>query len=203
MPDALTGDCASGREFRLKLPNGRYEVNLCWDMFGLWGTLPAFHWRKLLINGREVLSEQRSGAEFLANQYYAHEDDEDLPGQDLWEKYIACYQKIHRFTADVTDGLLRIEPQADVVQGRGICFLVVYPEGRMAEGRKFMDTLNARRKAKFNAEMVVSVPKAGGEQPVAKRRRPRPRIHSLRRAHGRRRGGECPPAAARSDSSRW
>ena len=118
MPDALTGNCASGREFRLKLPNGRYEVNLCWDMFGLWGTLPTFHWRKLLVNGQEVLNEQRSGAEFLANQYYAHEDDEDLPGQDLWEKYIASYQKIHRFAATVTDGLLRIEPQADA-PGRG------------------------------------------------------------------------------------
>ncbi len=134
MPDALTGDCASGREFRLKLPNGRYEVNLCWDMFGLWGTLPTFQWRKLLVNGQEVLSERRSGAEFLANQYYAHEDDEDLPGQDLWEKYIASYQKIHRFAATVTDGLLKIEPQADERPGRGICFLVVYPEGHAGRG---------------------------------------------------------------------
>jgi hypothetical protein len=167
MPDALTGDCASGREFRLKLPNGRYEVNLCWNMFGLWGTLPTFHWRKLLVNGQEVLSQRRSGADFLANQYYAHEDDEDLPGQDLWEKYIASYQKIHRFAAVVTDGLLRIEPQADERSGRGICFLVVYPEGRLAEGRSFMDTLNARRKARFNAEMVVSLPKAAGQPPVA------------------------------------
>jgi hypothetical protein len=168
MPDALSGDCASGREFRLKLPNGRYEVNLCWDMFGLWGTLPTFHWRKLLVNGQEVLSQRRSGADFLANQYYAHEDDEDLPGEDLWKKYIAAYQEIHRFAATVTDGLLRIEPQADARSGRGICFLVVYPEGHVAEGRNFMDTLNARRKARFNAEMVVSAPKATGQQPVAR-----------------------------------
>ncbi len=167
MPDALTGDCVSGREFRLKLPNGRYEVNLCWDMFGLWGTLPTFHWRKLLVNGREVLSQRRSAAEFLANQYYAHEDDEDLPGQDLWEKYIAAHQKIHRFAAAVTDGLLRIEPQADERSGRGICFLVVYPEGRAAEGRNFMATLDARRKARFNAQLVVSLPRATGEPPVA------------------------------------
>ena len=46
MPDALSGDRASGREFRLKLPDGRYEVNLCWDMFGLSGALTTFHWRK-------------------------------------------------------------------------------------------------------------------------------------------------------------
>ena len=167
MPDSLAGNCASGRQFRLKLPNGRYEVNLCWDMFGLWGTLPAYHWRKLLVNGQQVLSQQRSGAEFLAQQYYAHEDDEDLPGQDLWDKYIASYQKIHRFPVTVTDGLLKIEPQSDIVQGRGICFLVAYPQDRLAEGRNFMETLNARRKAQFNAEMVVSVPKATGEQPLA------------------------------------
>ncbi len=197
MPDALTGNCASGREFRLKLPNGQYEVNLCWDMFGLWGTLPAYHWRKLLVNGREVLNQRRNGAEFLANQYYAHEDDEDLPGQDLWEKYIASFQKIHRFAATVADGLLRIEPQADMVQGRGICFLVVYPEGRLGEGRNFMNTLNARRKAKFNAEMVVSVPKAGGEQPVAKEEDLARGFIPFVAQYRRRRGGECPPAAAR------
>ena len=163
----MTGDCAGGREFRLALPNGTYEVHLCWDMFGLWGTLPSFEWRKLLINGREVINEKRTGAEFLANFYYAHEDDEDLPGQDLWEKYIASYQKVHRFTAEVTDGLLRIEPQASHKFGRGLCFLVVYPEQQQADGRRFMDTLAARRKARFNAEMVVSVPPATGEQPQA------------------------------------
>jgi lysophospholipase L1-like esterase len=157
MPDALTGDCASGREFRMDLPNGSYEVHVCWDMFGLWGTLPSFEWRKLLINGREVLSEKRTAAEFLANYYYAHEDDEDLPGQDLWEKFIASYQKIHRFTVQVGDGLLRIEPQASHVQARGLCFVVVYPESRQAAGREFMAVLAARRKARFNADMVVHV----------------------------------------------
>ena len=167
LPDALTGDCAGGREFRITLPNGTYEVNLGWDMFGLWGTLPSFEWRKLVINGREVLSEKRTGADFLANYYYAHEDDEDLPGQDLWEKYIASYQKLHRFTTEVTEGLLRIEPQASHKFGRGLCFLVVYPEQQRAEGRRFMETLAARRKTKFNAEMVVNVPKATGEQPNA------------------------------------
>ena len=158
-PDALTGDCASGRAFRIKLPNGTYEVNLCWDMFGLWHTLPTFQWRKLLINGKEAISETLSGPEFLARYYYRHEDDEDLPGEDLWEKYIASYQKVHRFTVEVADGLLRIEPQADDRHGRGICFLVAYPEARRDDGRKFMDTLAARRKARFNAEMVVSIPK--------------------------------------------
>lgn len=165
MPDALTGDCTSGKEFRLKLPDGMYEVNLCWDMFGLWHTLPTFQWRKLLINGKEVISETLSGPEFLAKHYYRHEDDEDLPGQDLWEKYIASYQKIHRFMAGAADGLLRIEPQANDRHGRGICFVVVYPEARKDDGRRFMDTLNARRRAKFNAEMVVNVPKPTGDEP--------------------------------------
>ena len=46
---------------------------------------------------------------------------------------------------------------------------MVYPEGHLAEGRNFMDTLNARRKAQFNAEMVVSVPKATGGSPSSGR----------------------------------
>ncbi|MBM4032805.1 MAG: hypothetical protein FJ291_13595 [Planctomycetes bacterium] len=164
-PDALTGDCVGGREFRLKLPNGPYEVHLCWDMFGLWHTLPSFTWRKLLINGKEAISETRTGADFLAKLYYRHEDDEDLPGQDLWEKYIASYQTVHRFKVEVSDSLLRIEPQADDKSGRGLCFLVVCPEAAAEAGRKFMDTLGALRKAKFNAGMVVSVPKPGHPHP--------------------------------------
>jgi hypothetical protein len=158
MPDALTGDCAGGEQFRVKLPNGTYEVHLCWDMFGLFATLPAYQWRKLAINGREVLSEKLTGPEFLTRLYLAHEDHEDLPGQDLWEKFIASYQKLHRFTAEVTDGFLRVQPQADNARARGLCFLVVYPEGKKEAGRKFMETLNAQRKARFNAEMVVNVP---------------------------------------------
>ncbi len=155
-----------GREFRLKLPNGAYEVNLCWDMFGLWHTLPSFGWRKLLLNGKEAISETRTGADFLAKFYYRHENDEDLPGQDLWEKYIASYQTIHRFKVEVADGLLRIEPQSDQKSARGLCFLVVYPEAAAEAGRKFIDTLGALRKAKFNAGMVVSVPKPTGEEPT-------------------------------------
>jgi lysophospholipase L1-like esterase len=167
MPDALTGDCASGREFRLRVPNGRYEVHLCWDMFGLFGTLPTFTWRKLSINNKEVFSETLNGAEFLSRYYYAHEDDEDLPGQDLWEKYIASYQKIHRFTAEVADGMLVIQPQSDNSRGRGLCFVVVFSEAVRDAGRKFVDTLSARRKARFNAEMVVTVPPPAGGKPAA------------------------------------
>jgi hypothetical protein len=165
IPDALTGTGVSGQEFRVKLPNGKYEVNLCWDMFGMWGTLPSFEWRKLLINGKEVISEKRTGKDFLEKFYYRHEDEEDLPGQDLWEKFVADYQKIHRFSAEVTDGLLKIEPQGNERLGRTVCFVVVYPEAKQDDGRKFMETLNARRKAKFNAQMVVDVPKPTGEEP--------------------------------------
>jgi len=165
MPDALTGDCASGREFRIQLPDGTYEVNLCWDMFGLWHTLPTFQWRKLLISGTQVISETLSGPEFLADYYYRHEDDEDLPGQDLWAKYIASYQKVHRFTATAARGLLTIAPQADDRHGRGICFVVVYPEASRDAGRKFMDALGAQRRATFNAQMVVDVPKPTGDEP--------------------------------------
>ena len=100
MPDALSGDCVAGREFRLKLPDGRYEVNLCWDMFGLWGTLPSFHWRKLLVNGREVIDERQPARNSWPTSITPMRTTRICPARICGRKYISSYQKIHRFTAE-------------------------------------------------------------------------------------------------------
>lgn len=165
MPDALGGDYGWGKEFRVRLASGDYEVNVCLDALGLWGRYPSFPSRSVRLNGEEVLSETMTGEEYL-RRYFALEDAEDLPGQDLWAKFIEKRLPVHRFTAHVTDGTLRLESRSDDRWGRIVSFVVLYPAARQAEGRAWMDTLAKKRHDDFNAKMVVSVPKPTGDEPL-------------------------------------
>lgn len=158
-PDALTGNFGGGKEFRLKLPNGTYEVQMCIDPFGLFHHLPHFAWRKVTINGKAVLDEKMSGLDYLDKVYLLHEYDDDLPGQDLWKKFIEPRNVIRKFDAEVTDGVLSVSVDADSKYGRQMCFMVVYPAAQKEAGRKFMDTLQQKRHDKFNETMIVRVPK--------------------------------------------
>jgi hypothetical protein len=158
MPDELTGNYVCGREFRVDLPNGKYEVHLCIDQFGLWATYPNFTERTLRINGQQVLREQWTSKDFMARRYYAHEDDEDLPGQDWWEKYIAPRNLIRHYSVVVTDGALHVNLDADSRLGAGICFLVVYPKSSKTQGDQWIETLQAQRKEHFNKTLVVRLP---------------------------------------------
>lgn len=164
IPDALTGDFGSGEAFKMKLPNGKYELHACFDPFGNWGRLPSFTQREVLINGKQVLSETMNGKDYLEKVYYAHEDDEDLPGQNLWQKFILPRNKVHTFEAEVTDGVLTVEVKSPDKHGKWITFLVVYPESKKEDGRKFMETLQKSREEKFNKKVVITVAPPDGDE---------------------------------------
>ena len=166
LPDALTGDYANGNEFRVKVPNGTYEVQLCLDGFGIWGWYPHWEWRRLSLNGRVVLDEKMTGEQFLRGFYLAHEGYEDLPGQDLWERYIAPRQVIRRYSTEVRDGLLRVHLRGSDPSVQALMFVVLYPEQVRDEGRQWMAALGQRRRTRFNTSMVVQVPEADGDPVV-------------------------------------
>jgi len=158
-PDDLAGDFIRGGQFRLDLPNGKYEVNVCIDPFGVWHRYPTFRWRKLLLNGRAVLDEKLTGEQFLERHYFRHEDAEDLPGQDVWAKFVKSRNVIRRLPVEVTAGRLTVRVDSDDKHGKGCLFLVVYPAARQAEGRKWMRTLDRVRKERFDRNLYVIVPK--------------------------------------------
>ena len=166
IPDALTGDFGSGDAFKIKLPNGKYELHICLDPFGLWGRLPSFTRRSVVINGKEVLSETMDGPTYLDKIYYAHEDQEDLPGQSLWDKFILPRNHVRMFGAEVTDGVLTVEIRSPDKHGKWITFLVAYPEARKAQGRMWMETLQAQRKDKFDKKVVLKIAAPDGQEVV-------------------------------------
>ena len=158
MPDSLSGDYASGDEFRMKLPDGKYVVHVCLDPFGIWGSYPRYGYRKVTVNGSQVLSQTMNASEFLQNCYFLHEDEEDLPGRDLWAKYILPRNVPRQFEATVTGGVLSLKIDSDQKYGRYIQYLVVYPESKKAEGQAWFKALDDIRHEKFNKGMIVQLP---------------------------------------------
>jgi hypothetical protein len=161
-PDALTGTYGSGEAFKMKLPNGKYEIQTCLDPLGN-ARFPTWSKRQVIINGKEVLSETMDSKQFL-DKYYMNEDNEDLPGQNLWQKFIVPRDIIRTFEAEVTDGVLSVQVKSPDKHGRWICFLVCYPEAQKEQGRKWMDTLGKLREEKFNKKIVFQVAKPDGDE---------------------------------------
>ena len=163
IPDPLTATYGSGDAFKMKLTNGKYELQTCFDPYGNWGRYPSFRSRRVLINGNEVLTQSMTGGEFLDTCYYAHEDEEDLPGQDVWDKFVARRNRVYTYPAEVTDGVLTVEVKSADKHGKWILFLVVYPEAKQAEGRKWMEALQKQRHDKFVKKIAITTPPPGGE----------------------------------------
>ena len=164
-PDDLGCDFSRGDEFRVALPDGSYEINLQMDVVGEWHSPYFWRWRALSLNGKEVLRETQDPKTFFDKVYLRHEDEEDLPGEDVWEKFIAPVNKIRRFPVEVAGGVLRVAITADNPMGVTPTFLVVYPAAKQAEGRKWMDTLDAVRRQRFKGAMAIGVPPAPTDVP--------------------------------------
>lgn len=167
MPDALTGDYGSGGAFKMKLPNGKYTVHACFDAFGMYGRFPTYTTRTVTLNGKKVLDQTMNGKEFLEKIYYAHEDEDDLPTDDLWNKFILTRNKIYTFETEVTDGTLTLQVDSPDKHGKYVMFLVAYPEAKKAEGQKFMDTLNKIRHDKFVQRIIIHTPLPTGDEVTA------------------------------------
>ena len=165
-PDDLGADFIRGGEFRLLLPVGKYEVNVCVDAFGAWHRYPTWQWRKIILNGKTVSDEKMSGEEFMEKRYFRHEDDEDLPGQDIWHKFVGTWRRVRRFETKVTDGFLTLKVDSDDKHGKPCLWMVVYPSSRATEGRTWMRSLDEVRKERFKRNLYVIVPKPENVAPT-------------------------------------
>ena len=167
IPDGLGSDGVMGKQFKVKLPNGGYQVQFVMDGWGLYHMLPFYSWRKVSINGRSAIDEKQTGEEFFAKQYLAHEDEEDLPGQDLWKKFVEPRQKVYAFDVEVKDGVLTLDLDSDQSWGRMLVHMVVFPKDQFLAADKWVRALEAKRHAAFNELVVVNVPKPAGAEPKA------------------------------------
>jgi hypothetical protein len=160
-PDDLCRDAAmpAHAKFAVDLPDGDYQVWMMQAPPGLgWGS--TFKHRRVLAQGA-VKFEQEFTPESFKKWEFQFEDAEDLPGDDLWERYISVYFKPVTFDVNVTGGQMVLEFDSFGVYGWATQLngLVMWPKAQSAQAAKWLANLEAQRKEQYQALHVESLPK--------------------------------------------
>ncbi|MCK4298613.1 MAG: hypothetical protein KAX80_03720, partial [Planctomycetes bacterium] len=160
-PDDLCRDFSmpTRASFAVALPDGEYRV---WLMLGTpgngWG--PWFQHRTVSVAGKAVVDEAYT-AESFRRYEFQFEDAEDLPGDDLWSKYIDPLFRASEFDVAVKDGRLVLDFDS---HGAAWCCmvngLVVYPKAQAAAGARWLAGLADRRKEQYDSLHVEELPPA-------------------------------------------
>ena len=145
--------------FAIDVPNGTYGV---WVMLGPpgngWG--PFFKHRAIAANGKAVFDQSFDIKSFKEYEYQ-FQDEEDLPGEDLWEKYINKLFRPARFDAEVADGQLKLdfdgggEWWSAMVNG-----IAIWPKASQKDAERWLANLDAQRKEQFQSLHVEKIPEA-------------------------------------------
>jgi hypothetical protein len=158
--------------FAVDLPDGRYGA---WLLLGPpgngWG--PSFRRRTVTANGTVVVDQSFDLRSFRAHEFL-FQDEEDLPGDDLWEKYIRRLFVPQRFEAVVAGGQLKLDfnaygsPWCAMVNG-----LAVWPKSSDPDAERWLAALDASRREQFNLYHVEKLPPAPPAYPATESDRAR------------------------------
>ncbi|MCZ7647531.1 MAG: hypothetical protein M5U26_20120 [Planctomycetota bacterium] len=148
--------------FAVDLPDGSYGV---WLMLGPpgngWGQ--TFKRRAVHANGKTVF-EQAFDAESFKAYEHRFQDEEDLPGDDLFEKYIARLFVPLRFEVEVAGGQLKLEFES---QAWGVMLngLALWPKASANDAERWLAGFEGFRKDQYQAQHVEKLP--ASEPPFA------------------------------------
>ena len=168
-PDDLLRDWISfnsgGLDF--DLPNGRYHVWMMLEDPGYWEYYPNYRRRTVYAEGRPALEDTQDATGFW-QRYYRHANDEDLPGDNVWQRYIrARYVPLH-FAIEVSDGQLNLRFNAhDDPYALALSALVIHPAADAAQGTAFIAELWQRLHRHYTAHHRELPPPAPASAPPA------------------------------------
>jgi hypothetical protein len=147
--------------FSVDAPNGKYGV---WLMLGPpgngWGGM--FTHRTVTANGNVVVDEKYDLESFKKHEY-EFQDVEDLPGDDLWEKYINTLFKPTVFDVEVKDGQLNLDFDSHgewwsaMVDG-----MVLWPKEQDTNAQRWLENLKQQRKEEYQSLHVEKAPAVQG-----------------------------------------
>lgn len=136
----------------IDLPNGEYHVWMMLEDPGYWEYYPNYTRRSVSAEGQTVLNETPTVEDFWA-RYYRHENTEDLPGDDIWQRYIPGRYQPLRFDVTVNDGQLNLRFNGDGnPYALALSALVIYPNAQATQGEAFLDELWQQLKQQFGYE---------------------------------------------------
>jgi hypothetical protein len=155
------GGCMPAKaSFVVDLPNGDYQVWMMQSPPGI-GWSNSFKHRRVTAQGKVVFDQEYTPESFKTWEFQ-FQDSEDLPGDDLWERYISVFFKPVTFDAAVADGKLTLDFDsfgqynwATMLSG-----LVIWPKAQSAEAAKWLANLEAQRKEQYLSMHVENVPAA-------------------------------------------
>jgi hypothetical protein len=102
--------------------------------------------------------------ESFKKRYYRHWETEDLPADNTFDRYQVPYFGEKFYEVEVRDGQLNIDFEGE---NWACCVsaIVVYPAEKKAEGRRFLDFVQARRRAHFDNMFKRVLPPPTGAAP--------------------------------------
>jgi hypothetical protein len=161
-PDDLCRDACMPTlaTFAVDLPNGDYRVWMILAPPGSgWGS--HFKHRAVRAEGKTVHDLEYNLDTFKAYEF-RFQDAEDLPGDDLWEKYINVFFQPIVFDVAVADGQLSLEFDS-FKQWGWTCVLnglVIWPKAQETAAQKWLANLDSQRKEQYQSLHVEKLPAA-------------------------------------------
>ncbi|MBE7464743.1 MAG: DUF4091 domain-containing protein [Planctomycetes bacterium] len=135
----------SDAELAVDLPNGSYRVHLQLEDAGYWEFMQHYTRREVLAEGRTVLDESMDAEEFQ-RRYFRHQDADDLPGEDPFDKYVEPRFPWRTFDAEVKDGQLNLQFRSPDMYGNTLSAVVLYPAEHSAQGEAFLKYIKELRR---------------------------------------------------------
>lgn len=134
--------------FRVKLPNGKYQINLVVDKLGYWD-VPFWSDRTVSVNGSPIFKETRSsGKDFLSDLLRFESIIPDLQDHP-YDLYLGkIFHSIDK-TVDVTNGTLDLEFDGDET-GISLNSLILWNKSKDTEGLAYKKAFEKRNRDEFD-----------------------------------------------------
>jgi len=164
IPEPLGCDFILGPgSFRVDVPKGKHHV---WVLLGDSGhgiNHPRFwhtpYW--IRANGREVVSVKQTVEQYYYDYYFSNLYSDYTPGESLWEKYFAKYDRPHTFFVDAPDGHVQLDFSGDVP----VNAVAMHPQAEAPAATRMIEALREARKEQFDSAWHMLAP---DETPAAR-----------------------------------
>jgi len=185
-PDNLLRDwisIASGG-LRFDLPNGDYGVWLMLEDPGYWEYVQNYDRRTVLAEGKSVYNEQMTADGLLA-RIFAHQTTEDLPGDDIWARYIKSRYRPIQFQVQINDGQLNLDFSAGSAKTftNTLSALLIWPLAEDRQAHAFIDEvwerLREQYRIEYSEDLIDTAPRTAAPLPPASG--PIPELHVFQR----------------------
>jgi hypothetical protein len=166
-PSRLLQDSVDVQEaaFLVKLPPGRYRVVAFFEGLGYWsGEQARFTRREMFGRGWRLADTRDKWGQLDA--VYHFQDTEPLPGDDLWDTYLAYLFRPLTATVSIQEGPFELHVAADGPHARRLAGLVIHPDGDAQAEAWAAGTLSRQREEFRSRAVERPLPETVGAAPI-------------------------------------